>query len=111
MKFILVATFLFIVFCFHCVSVPPGTGGSYMYNDFKSTQLTFQVPQGDLMGSSSGECYASMVCLGDTTVSSAAKAGGIDIVSSVEYRYFSIFIFYSKTTTIVHGNKKDPTKK
>ncbi len=110
MKFIFAVIFIYILFCFHCVSVPPGTGGSYLYNDFKSTYLTFQIPQGDFIGTSVGECYASMVCLGDTTVTTAAKAGGIDTVTSVEYRYYTLFIFYSRTTVIVHGNKKEIKK-
>lgn len=111
MKFFLLILFAHILLFFSCVSVPPGTGGTYMYNDFKSSHLIFNVPQGELTGTSSGFCYLSLVCIGDTTVSTAAKYVGIHTVTSVEYRYLSFFFFYSQTTIIVHGNKKDQDKR
>ena len=98
---------IFIVFFIlsSCVSVPPGTGGTYFYNDFSSPHILFNIPQGEEVGSTEGACYLSLVCIGDTRVSTAAKNSGIKTVSAVEYRFQSILFFYSKTTLIVYGSK------
>lgn len=101
-------TFSFILFAFllvftSCVSVPPATGGALLYNDYESNYLTFQDQSGPLTGTSDGICYAMLVCLGDTSIYTAAKSAGIKKITSVEYRYQSIFFFYNKTTIIVKG--------
>ena len=94
---------LFSICFFSCVAVPPATGGAYLYNNYEANFLTFQDQGGTLTGSSAGICYISLVCIGDTTISTAAKSSNIKRISSVEYRYNSVFFFYSKTTVIVKG--------
>ncbi|MCZ8342462.1 MAG: hypothetical protein O9301_05480 [Leptospira sp.] len=96
-------TSLYLLGLSACVSVPPATGGALFYNDYESNYLTFQDQQGPLTGTSDATCYAMLVCLGDTSIYTAAKSVEIKKISSVEYRYKSIFIFYSKTTIIVKG--------
>lgn len=52
------------------------------------------------------ECvsYLSLVALGDCSVETAAKNGGISQIKSVDSDVFNILGLYTKYTTVVKGN-------
>lgn len=94
----------------NCVAVPPGGGGAYLYNDFKGPYKTYPVKRGGNKGESAAHCILSIACFGDITVTTAADNGNISVVSSVEYEYFNLFMFYSRTKIVVYGSKSDEKK-
>ncbi|GBF44645.1 TRL-like family protein [Leptospira ellinghausenii] len=92
-----------------CVAVPPGGGGAFVYNDYTTIHTVFPIPQGELTASSTARCYLSLVCLGNISPHSIAIKNGIEIITAIDYEYTNINIFYSSTTLIVHGRKKNST--
>lgn len=86
-----------------CVVFPPAQSGGYLFNDFQANFITFPNQEGKEEGRSEGTCILSLVCTGDTSVSTAAQNGKIRKISSVEYRLTSFLFFYSRTTVIVKG--------
>ncbi|TGM85084.1 TRL domain-containing protein [Leptospira bouyouniensis] len=90
-----------------CVAVPPGGGGAFIYNDYTTIHTVFPIHQGELTAKSTARCYLSLVCLGNLSPHSIATKNGIDIITSIDYEYTNVNIFYSSTTLIVHGRKKN----
>lgn len=108
MKIIYFFKLLFIILVItQCVAVPPGGGGAYFINKFKAPYKTFPFKQGEIEGKSSAQCLLSLFCWGDATVTKAARESNIKYVTNIEYEYFNVFIFYSKTTIIVWGKESE----
>lgn len=59
---------------------------------------------GSKVGEAGGTCYLSQICLGvDAGIASAAKAGGITKISTVDYKVNNLFNILVTHTTIVTG--------
>ncbi len=101
---LLLISFFILFFQTGCVVFPPANAGGYIFNDFQANFITFPNQDGKEEGRSEGTCLLSLICTGDTSVSTAAANGKIKKISSVEYRLTSFLFFYSKTTIIVKGS-------
>ena len=61
-------------------------------------------PVGSKVGTSSGTCYLGVVCLGaDASIQSAAKAGGITKISTVDMKTSNLLNVIVTYQTIVTG--------
>lgn len=54
-------------------------------------------------GETSCTSILGLIATGDCSIASAAKNGGIQKISTVDYDVFTLFGLYSKTTTMVTG--------
>lgn len=98
--FLLMGSFLVV----GCVAVPPGGGGALVVNSYTTPHIVFPVVQGSITAEATARCVMSSVCWGNISPYSIAKDHGIEVITSTDYRYFSVFIFFSSTTLIVHGH-------
>ncbi|PJZ76803.1 TRL domain-containing protein [Leptospira neocaledonica] len=99
--------FLFLTIllvCASCAAVPPGGGGALIYNDFRAPYKTFPVKLGTQTAESSAHCILALACFGDISVSSIAQKKGIKFVTNIEYEFFNISFFYSRTKIIIVGS-------
>lgn len=69
-----------------------------------STELN-KTELGNKRGEASMYSYVWLVALGDAGAATAAKQGGISIMTHMDREYQSVLYgIYTKTTTIVYGN-------
>jgi hypothetical protein len=84
------------------------SGCALLYNDLKTPLPSLSI-EGDtqgrtLIGKSSCESYLWMVALGDCSVESAMKNGGLTKVNHVDTEFKSFLLgAYIKFTTVVYG--------
>jgi len=79
----------------------PVTG--FWYTDVKANDAVTANSAASKVGRAEAKSYLGLVALGDCSVDTAAKNGGITKVAHVDYETMSILGFYAKTTTIVYG--------
>ena len=80
----------------------PVTG--FAYTGAKGATNATSNDVGKKTGTSCATSYVGVVGLGDASIASAAKAGGITQISSVDSDSMSILGLYAKNCTIVTGN-------
>lgn len=80
----------------------PVTGGIYQGTKGATTATSNDL--GSKTGQSCATSYLGVVALGDASVASAAKAGGITKISAVDSDNFGILGVYAKNCTVVSGD-------
>ncbi len=80
----------------------PVTGG--IYQGAKGATAATSNDLGSKTGQSCAVSYLGVVGLGDASVASAAKAGGITKISAVDSENFGILGLYAKNCTVVSGD-------
>jgi hypothetical protein len=80
----------------------PVTGGLYLGAKGATNATSNDV--GAKTGESCATSYLGVIGLGDASVASAAKAGGITKISSVDSDNMGILGLYAKNCTVVSGN-------
>jgi hypothetical protein len=80
----------------------PVTGGLYLGAKGATNATSNDV--GAKTGESCATSYLGVIGLGDASVASAAKAGGITKISSVDSDNMAILGLYAKNCTVVSGN-------
>lgn len=89
-----------------CLTAPVMPPPGMIYNEYQApldyTQENSSV--GTKSGSAETMSILGCVALGDASIKTAAKNGGITQVTGADYEYFNVLGVYQKYTTIVHGN-------
>ncbi|MCF6806837.1 TRL-like family protein [Thiotrichales bacterium 19S9-12] len=78
-----------------------------VYTGVKGAPVSGQVDSkvdGNKKGKACSMSILGLVAVGDMTVEKAAKDGGIEKISSVDYKTQNILGVYGKYCTIVHGS-------
>ena len=84
-----------------CITTQAGTGG--LYTDVKQGEMATSNIRGSKVGTAKASCYVGLVAVGDASVDTAAKNGGITRISHVDSHKKSILGIVTSTTTIVYG--------
>lgn len=79
----------------------PVTGGLYL--GAKGGTTATDHPLGSKTGQSCATSYVGVVGLGDASIASAAKAGGITKIATVDSENTGILGVYAKNCTVVTG--------
>ena len=89
-----------------CMTAPVVPPIGWIYTEYKAPlDVDAQSnPVGPKSGESSMRCILGLVSVGDASLESAIKDGGIKRVDAIDYRYKNIvFGIVQRYTTIVHG--------
>jgi TRL-like protein family len=84
-----------------CGAVGPLPGAIYTNTQFPS--IASQAGPGHKTGTAQARAYLAMVAVGDASVDTACKNGGITKINTVDTHATSILGVYSTWTTIVTG--------
>lgn len=84
-----------------CITTQAGTGG--LYTDVKQGEMATSNIRGSKVGTAKASCYVGLIAVGDASVDTAAKNGGITRISHVDSHKKSILGIVTSTTTIVYG--------
>lgn len=84
-----------------CITTQAGVGG--LYTDVKQGEMATSNIRGSKVGTSKANSYLGLIAVGDASVDTAAKNGGITRISHVDSRKKSILGIVTSTTTIVYG--------
>lgn len=84
-----------------CIATQAGTGG--IYTDVKQGEIATSNVRGSKVGTSKACAYLGLIAIGDASVDTAAKNGGITRISHVDSQKKSILGIITSTTTIVYG--------
>lgn len=84
-----------------CIATQAGTGG--LYTDVKQGEMATSNIRGSKVGQSKASSYLGLIAVGDASVDTAAKNGGITRISHVDSHKKSILGIVTSTTTIVYG--------
>jgi hypothetical protein len=87
-----------------CASAQSPVNGA-LYTDVKSGSGATEAYGGSARGESCAASYLGIVALGDATIDSAKKSGGIAQVTAVDHTAMSILGFYAKYCTVVYGKR------
>jgi hypothetical protein len=60
-------------------------------------------PVSTKQGEASTFAVLGLLALGDASIQTAARQGGLTEIHGADYRYFSILGIYQRYTTVVHG--------
>jgi len=88
-----------------CLTAPVMPPPGMVYTDYKAP-LDHNLegnPVGSRSGSAETMSILGLVALGDASVATAARNGGVSRVHHADYEYFNVLGIYQKYTTIVHG--------
>ena len=81
-----------------------GTGGAFFNPGTTEGIAVTAHKAGSKTGEACTKNYFGFYSAGDASIDSAAKAGGINNVSTVDRKYTNYFFFYGSMCTIVTGN-------
>lgn len=84
-----------------CIATQAGTGG--LYTDVKQGEMATSNIRGSKVGTAKASAYLGLIAIGDASVNTAAKNGGITRISHVDSQKKSILGIITSTTTIVYG--------
>lgn len=79
----------------------PITG--FLYSDVQSGQGATSNQVGNRVGEACATSYLGMVAMGDATIETARRNGGITMISSVDETTNSVLGVYAKYCTVVRG--------
>jgi hypothetical protein len=100
---------LFVMASTGCASVMGGYPSGFAYDatskphPMDQEQLQGPGKSDDKTGEACSTGYLGIVAMGDASVATAKKAGGITDVHSVDFRTFNILGLYVQGCTVVHG--------
>jgi hypothetical protein len=83
---------------------PNGATQGSIYTGTQATTGVTSNKVGSKMGEACAMSILGVVSLGDLTVTTAAKAGGITTISNVDHEFTNIIGVYSKYCTRVYGD-------
>ncbi len=86
--------------CARSANVPVSGG---LYNGSKGATAATSNTLGGKTGQSCATSYLGIIGLGDASIASAAKAGGISKISTVDSDNFGLLGLYAKNCTVVSG--------
>ena len=90
--------------CAAGVTIPNLPANGYMFSDITATsKVTGNAVSDKEPGKSEVVSILGLVALGDASVGTAMKEGGIAKVQRVDYKFFNILGLYAKTTVLVYG--------
>lgn len=84
-----------------CIATQAGTGG--LYTNVKQGEMVTSNIRGSKVGKSKASAYLGLIAIGDASVNTAARNGGITRISHVDSQKTSILGIVTMTTTIVYG--------
>ncbi len=100
---------LFVMGSTGCASLTGGYPSGFAYDatskphPMDQEQLQGPGKSDDKTGEACSTGYLGIVAMGDASVATAKKAGGITDVHSVDFRTFNILGVYVQGCTVVHG--------
>lgn len=86
-----------------CAVIPSDAGQSFMINKSISSGVATTSTASSKEGRACAENILGMVILGDSSINTAKKNGGITKVSSVD-KEIEQYVVYGKACTVVRGN-------
>ncbi len=89
--------------CLRAPVVPPF---GMIYTDYKAP-LDYTQEGADLgtrRGEAKTESFVGLVAIGDASIATAARNGGISNPTAADYEYFNVLGVYQRYTTIVYGD-------
>src|ERR1700710_495047 len=87
-----------------CASAQSPVNGAF-FTDVKSGQGATEAYGGTARGEACAASYLGVVALGDATIDTAKKNGGIAQVTAVDHTANSILGLWAKYCTVVYGKK------
>lgn len=84
-----------------CMVSAPGSGA--IYTDVKQGEIATSNVRGSKKGTSTANAYLGLIAIGDCSIDTAAKNGGITRISHVDSHKKSILGIINTTVTIVYG--------
>lgn len=78
--------------------------GGFILSDYNGVTGATSNQQGAKVGEATMVNYLGWIAQGDASIKKAAENGGIQTISTVDYKYNSILGIINTTTTIVTGN-------
>ncbi|MBC7693017.1 MAG: hypothetical protein H7222_14740 [Methylotenera sp.] len=87
---------LFLVGCSHA----PVQG--LVYSDVQYADLATNNQSGSRMGEACAVSYFGLVAIGDATIETARRNGGVNMITSVDQKYKN-YLVYQKSCTVVRG--------
>ncbi len=91
-----------LLFAGGCAMARSPVSGS-IYSDVKANDSVTANTAATKVGRSTASSILGWVAIGDCSLDSAKKQGGITKVAHVDYETTSILGIYATTTTVVHG--------
>jgi hypothetical protein len=79
------------------------TGGAIISLQTEAGEAT-EHDGADKTGEACSSNILGLIAMGDSTVSAAMASGGIQTVSTIDYKYLNILALYGKVCTIVTGS-------
>lgn len=86
-----------------CASTQPVAGA--LFSDVHGPVATTHLPKGPLRGEACATSWLGMYATGDASVSEAAKAGGMSIVSHIDQHSTSLLFIKHTWCTVAYGYK------
>ena len=91
----------FMMGCAYTMTNPSLMGG--VYSSYKGPVSATDQTLGPKMGKAKVESILGIVAMGDASIATAAKNGGITKISHVDFENTNILFIYSTYTVIVYG--------
>lgn len=91
---------------FGCATTQPV--GGFLYSEVNGPVATTHLPKGPLRGEACATSWMGAYATGDASISEAAKAGGITIISHVDQKSSSLLFIKNTWCTVVYGYKGGP---
>ncbi len=92
---------LFIMTGFGAMVITPATG--FVYSDVKGPLTATSNTGGTKIGRAECASILGLVALGDASIETAARNGGITKVKTIDYETWSLLGIYAKLTVVVTG--------
>jgi hypothetical protein len=84
-----------------CAHSAPVMGALYSDVDYASGATSNQ--SGNRVGESCATSYLGLVALGDASIETARRNGGVTLISAVDQKVWSLLGAYTKVCTVVRG--------
>ena len=92
-----------LLLCVGCAIAAAPVNG-FIFSDVKGPIAATENGGGSKVGEAMAQSILGAVATGDASIDSAAKAGGITKIRSVDHHSWSILGVWAKFTTIVRGD-------
>ena len=95
-------TFALSILALTMVGCAHGPVNGFLYSDITVPTGATSNPTGNRIGESCASSILGLVAMGDASIETARRNGGINMITSIDEHYLNYF-FYQKSCTVVRG--------
>jgi hypothetical protein len=86
-----------------CAIVSSPVGNGLLFTQVKAPVLANEGPRGTKTGTSKAMNALGLIAMGDASIETAAKQGGITKITHIDHDSFSVLFLFSSYTITVYG--------